>query len=292
MASTGKPFFNSICVLPATVTLVLVLFHWPAASGAAPSRVASLNLCTDSMLFELAEARQIVSVTALSRDESLSYYADAAQTIAVNHGLAEEIISLRPDLILADRYAATGTTALLSRLGYHVMKFDPMLSFADFRVGFMRLAAALDAREKASKLLAVMERELARVEPPRVAARRRAIIYRPNGFSPGSRSLANDMLRAAGLLNLADEFGIEYGGFVPLETLVVSSPDIVLLGGRAERYPALAEQILAHPALTGRNANGDPGSRPLQIDISEKFWTCGGTFVVEAIARLTALAAR
>jgi iron complex transport system substrate-binding protein len=248
-------------------------------------RIASLNLCTDSMLFELAEPAQIVSVTALSRDEGISYFAGVARDVRVNHGLAEEIVPLEPDLILAARHVASGTNALLSRLGYRVMTFEPTMSIADFRSSFLRLADAIGAQEKASRLLADMDRALRRAAPDSRSARPRAIIYQPNGFSPGSRSLANDMLMAAGMANLADEFGIEYGGFVPLEKLVMSAPDLLLLGGRAARFPALAELILRHPAL----AEHGGGPRSLRVDIAEKYWTCGGTYIAEAVARLAAL---
>lgn len=246
------------------------------------------------MLFELADPAQIVSVTALSRDEELSYFADRARSVAVNHGLAEEVIALQPDLILAGRYTATTTSALLSRLGYNVMTFEPTLSFADFRRTFLRLGKAIGVEHKATELLREMDRDLARFNLPAVGSRPRAIVYRPNGFSPGSRSLANDILNAAGLVNLAAEFGIEFGGFVALERLVIAAPDIVLFGGRAARYPALAELILAHPALsTGDGAARIATvSRPLRIDLAEKYWTCGGTFVVEAVAQLNALASR
>jgi len=264
----------------------------PMAIGAAQLRIASLNLCTDSMLFELAEPEQIISVTALSRDEDLSYFADQAQHVPINRGLAEEIISLDPDLVLAGRYTATVTNALLSRLGYRVVTFEPALSLADFRLAFLRLAEIIGKRDKAIRLLAAMDNDLQRVIPRSRPSRPRAIIYRPNGFSPGMRSLANDMLNAAGIVNLAEDFGMEYGGFIPLEQLVVAAPDIVLLGGRAQRYPALAELILAHPAI-GKGGGTDTGRwNPERVDIAEKYWTCGGTFVVEAIKRLALLVSR
>lgn len=242
------------------------------------------------MLFELAEPERIVSVTALSRDEDLSYFADRARNVTVNRGLAEEIIALEPDLVLAGRHTATGTNALLSRLGYRVVTFEPSLSLSDFRASFLRLADIIGEHDKATQLLTAMDNDLRQIIPPSQTQLPRAIIYRPNGFSPGARSLANDMLAAAGIVNLAADFGIEYGSFIPLEQLVMSTPDIILLGGRARRYPALAEIILAHPAIGDYGSTESGGWNPERIDISEKYWTCGGTFVVEAIRRLAARA--
>ena len=41
------------------------------------------------------------------------------------------------------------------------------------------------------------------------------------------------MLKAAGVLNLAEEFDIEFGGFIPLEQLIASAPDIIIFDDRS-----------------------------------------------------------
>lgn len=262
-----------------------------AVIGANEMRIASLNLCTDSMLFELADRRQIVSVTSLSRDEELSHYSGIARTLPVNRGLAEEIIALEPDLVLTGSYTAAGTSALLSRLGYRVMTFQPALNLLEFRTSFLRLADAIGARKKALRMLAEMEQNIAAIQRPASALWPRAIIYRPNGFSPGQRSLADEMLKAAGITNLAEEFGIEFGGFVPLEQLVTAEPDVIILADRAKHFPALADQILAHPALHLNGVRPNVESPPLSIKMSEKYWACGGTFIAAAATRLAEIVA-
>lgn len=258
-----------------------------AHAGEYPQRVASMNLCTDSMLFELARPEQIVSVTALSRDPDVSYFADRSREVHVNRGLAEEIIVLRPDLILTGVHTANGANNLLQRLGFKVLAFDPALDLETFRASFRRLAAALGANAKAERLLATMERRLERSRQRAPTPRPTAIIYRPNGFSPGFHSLANDMLIAAGFRNLARDLDIEYGGFVALEKLVIAAPNFVLLDANPTHSPALADAILIHPALLKQRSR----EHLRRIEIAEKYWTCGGTFIAEAVEQLASLAA-
>ena len=257
-----------------------------AHAGEYPQRVASMNLCTDSMLFELARPEQIVSVTTLSRDPDVSYFAARSRNVHVNRGLAEEVIVLRPDLILTGVHTANGANDLLRRLGFNVLAFEPALDLETFRVSFRRLATALGANAKAERLLATMEQQLERNRRRAPSPRPTAIIYRPNGFSPGFRSLANDMLVAAGFRNLAQDLDIEYGGFVALEKLVVAAPNFVLLDANPRRSPALADAILIHPALL-KQRNPE---RLRRIEIAEKYWTCGGTFIAEAVEQLASLA--
>ena len=64
------------------------------ASGAtlAQQRIASLNLCTDLMLLELVERERIVSLTYWAADPAMSYLAERAVGIPLNHSLVEEIV--------------------------------------------------------------------------------------------------------------------------------------------------------------------------------------------------------
>ncbi len=269
-----------------------MVFYYSSAAGSNNMRIASLNLCTDSMLFELAEPSQIVSVTALSQDEALSHHVELALTIPANRGLAEEVIALAPDLVLTGSYTSTGTTALLKRLGYRVMTFQPATNLSEFRTSFVRLAAAIGAQNKADQLLREMDLAIASIVRRDRALWPRAIIYRPNGYSPGQRSLANEMLTIAGIANLATEFNIEYGGFVPIERLVVANPDFVILADRTKRFPALADMVLAHPALRSSGAPAFVKGRSRSIKLSEKYWACGGTFIAAAATHLAASVAK
>ncbi len=241
------------------------------------------------MLFELADPAQITSVTSLSKDEKYSHYSELAQHIQINRGLAEEIIILEPDLVLAGSYTATGTTALLRQLGYRVMTFQPALDIDEFRNSFLRLATVIGAIDKANQLLTQMDKDIAEIMKPETTLWPRAIIYQPNGFSPGFQSLANEMLNIAGITNLAVEFNIEGGGFVPLEQLVVAKPDVIILPGRIERFPALSNIVLTHPVLSFIHGRGMTEPSMLRIELPEKYWSCGGTFIAAAAARLAML---
>jgi iron complex transport system substrate-binding protein len=253
--------------------------------GATPNRIVSLNLCTDTMLFELAERERIVSISALSRDPTLSMFAELAERIPVNHGLAEEVVSLDPDLVLVGTYTAVPTTLMLERLGFRVARFRPANSFAEFEDNFLRLAELIGRRDLAEARLATFKRRLASVAKPTSEPPVRAIIYQPSGYTPGARSLAGNILTAAGLTDVNTELGLEAGGFVPLENLVAVKPALVVTSEHNPRYPALAELVLSHPALVGKRAREGPAAAT-HVVMSEKYWTCGSTFMADAVVEL------
>src|SRR3954464_3322174 len=71
-----------------------------AAAAAPPQRIVSMNLCTDQMALLLAGPQRIVSISFLGADAAESPLAGMARGIAVNHGLAEEVIAVKPDIVL------------------------------------------------------------------------------------------------------------------------------------------------------------------------------------------------
>jgi hypothetical protein len=76
-----------------------------------PARIVSLNMCTDDLLLRLADPARIASVTWLSRAQRGSNVADIAARLPVNHGLAEEIIPLDPDLVIAGTFSTRTAVA-------------------------------------------------------------------------------------------------------------------------------------------------------------------------------------
>ncbi len=98
-----------------------------AAGGAwaePPQRVVSVNLCTDQLALMMAAPGQVVSVTYLAADPSVSAMPGAAAGIAPNRGRAEEVFLMRPDVVLADDWTDAATLSMLERLGVRVERFS------------------------------------------------------------------------------------------------------------------------------------------------------------------------
>ena len=95
-------------------------FAFLAASAAA--RIASLNLCTDEYLLLLADPRAIVSVSYLSQDVRESPLWQSARAHRGNRGSLEDVISLKPDLVLTMGGGGRATALLAKRL--HIRAVD------------------------------------------------------------------------------------------------------------------------------------------------------------------------
>ncbi len=251
----------------------LALAFLGAPAAAEPQRVVSMNLCTDQLAMLLAAPGQLVSVSFLAADPRVSAMAEQAAGFPANHGQAEQIFLMRPDLVLAGRYTGQATVALLERLGIPVVRFDPESGMQDIRANILAMGAALGRGPQAAALAAEFEADLAALRAE-VADRPRAALYYANGYTSGDRSLAGEILAAAGFANAVA--GLDGGGFLPLEVLVMADPDLVITGGR---YPAASrsEELLDHPALRAL------GPSPL---LADRDWVCGTPYVLRAVRAL------
>lgn len=252
-----------------------------AASEAAPKplRVVSMNLCTDQLALLIAAPGQLVSVSFLSHDPDASVLAPLARAVPANHGLAEEVFTAKPDLVLAGMFTARASVAMLQRLGFRVETFAPETSLAGIRTNMLRMGQLLGQEAKSQELVAQFDRNLDSLRASRPLNPPLAATYYANGLTSGSQTLTDDMLDAAGWRNLGSKLGIVGIGGLPLEVLVEQKPRLIIGGGLDEDKPALAYEVQRHPALKAAG-----GSR--MITLGDKYTICGGPFTLEAVRRL------
>src|SRR5688572_1563315 len=89
-----------------------------------PKRVVSLNLCVDAILLAIAARTQIAALSHHASDPERSTVATQARTFVTTHESAEEVILLRPDLVLGTRHSGLSTRMALTRLGVRVKTYD------------------------------------------------------------------------------------------------------------------------------------------------------------------------
>lgn len=262
---------------PAALALLAAM---ASSALAAPERVVSLNLCADELVLRLLPPERIASVTWLSQRPESSTVAALAAAVPANHGLAEEAMRFDPDLIVAGIHTTRAAVAFLRRIGRPVIDLEVPATLDEVREQISTLATALAVPERGQALIEEMDGRFAALKPPPEAARPKAIVLNPNGFTVGRGSLVDAMLSRAGLDNLAAELGLESYGQIPLETVILAGADMLIVDAEPDRPPALATELLRHPALLRL------GRRIAIAAVPSRFWTCGGPRLAEAVAIL------
>ncbi len=258
------------------LSLLAAMGFSPATAQETPARVVSMNLCTDQLAMLLAAPGQLLSVSKLARDPMSSAMADAAMAYPVNHGQAEEVWLMQPDLVVVGSYTAQAAAQMLERLGTRVLRIAPAASLADVPARLRTLGEAMGREARAEALIAEFETRLAALRE-QVDRRPSAALYYANGYTTGDQTLAGEILLAAGFDNIA---GARGGGQLPLEALAMAQPEALIT---ARPYPGASrsEEILMHPVVRQlRDAHAATANTGTD-------WICGTPFVLQAIEELS-----
>ena len=253
---------------PRLLSVALVLGPIAAAAGPLPS-VASINLCADQLVLTLADPAQIRTVSWLAADPHESMLDDEARRYPLNYGSAEEILRFAPDVVVAGTFTSAFTRALLRDLGYTVVDLAPENSVADIERNIEIVGSVLQREEHAALLVREMRARVAAL----VAARRpqpvTAVVVRPGGFTVGAHTLADELMKLAGLRNIVAEGGLDRWGSLSMETLLRSAPAVLVFTGYRREQPSLANLALEHAALTNLSAT------TATVIVPAKYWSCG-----------------
>ncbi len=248
-----------------------------------PQRIVSMNLCTDELLIRLVEPARIASVTYLSQQRVNAPLGLSGITskLKVNHGLAEEVLMSKPDLVLAGAFSTTPATAMLQRLGVRVIKFDPENTFDDMRANIRKMGAAVGEPSRAEQLIADFDRRLAELrsqippgEPPVFAD------IGVNNYVAGADTLYTHVVHAGGYRTLGEALGFSGYRNVSLEQVLRVRPGLISTYTPWTTPPSLSTMALRHPALREMVA------RTPQITIPERYTTCGAPSVLGAVELL------
>jgi iron complex transport system substrate-binding protein len=275
--------------LPATLAALLMLPTLPACapagSAAVPDRVGpaarilSLNPCVDALLHELSVDERILAISHYSHDpRATSVPLYWARRFPVTGGTAEEVIAVRPDLVIAGPHVAPATVAMLERLGIGVMLLPVPQTVQESVAQVRELGAALGAESAAEALARRIEAAIAASEPAD-DAQTTALIWQAGGMVPGRDTMVGDMMRLAGLSNLSAMHGLADWDVLGLERLIAQPPEL-LLGPTASRLAD--DRMLAHPAVARL------GGTLVQADFPARLMHCGGPTIIEASMSLAA----
>ncbi|GJD58434.1 ABC transporter substrate-binding protein [Methylobacterium dankookense] len=272
----------SRCALLLSAVLAALPVARAAGAAGAPVRVVSMNLCADELVLRLADRDQVLAVTYLAREPRGSTVAAEAVGLPVTRGLTEEVVALRPDLVIAGAFTTRATVGMLKRVGAPVLELGVPADLDGVRAQIRQVAAALGRSERGEAMVAALDARLAAITP--AARPLRALVMRPNAFTVAPGGLGDALIRAAGLVNVAAEIGRDRFGQVPLEAAALADPDLIVVDEGAPGMPSLADTLLHHPVFRAL------ARAHWTVAIPNRFWTCPGPQVAEVVARLAAAA--
>jgi iron complex transport system substrate-binding protein len=263
-----------------TITILSGSGLLSASNAAEMPRIASINLCTDQLLMTLADPAQILGLSPYSRDRARSWDAEKAAQFPRLSGEAEDVLVLKPDVVVAGRFTKRATRELLKEKGLRVVEFDAARSLEEVKKHIRQMGDLVQHPDRAADEIERLDRAIAHARE--VVSRKpyRVLALSRRGWVSGGDSLTSALLATAGLNNAAADLGYKFGGFTSLEAILSLKPDFLLVSEGGDFAEDGGRAFMLHPALE----RFYPAARRLVIP--ERLTVCGGPGMSEALNQL------
>jgi iron complex transport system substrate-binding protein len=244
------------------------------AAPAPPRHIVSLNTCADQYVLALADPGQIAALSPYGHDPELSAAVGKARGFRTLKRPAEEVLAIRPDLLVG---FPMGDSVVGAPPGqWHSLGLASADSYAMILTQIRQVAAAVGHVERGEALIRAMNRDLAAL--PRTKRRGVAAYYQRRGYMTGTGTLVDDLMKRAGLVNLAGKLGKPSLSQLSLEEMIAARPDWLIVEDGSEKVVDQGTEMLHHPILR---------SIP-RIRVPQAWTVCGGPAYVEAARSIVA----
>ena len=240
-----------------------------------PTRVVSLDYCADQFVLKMLPRTRILAVSP-DAGKHFSYMRASAGGIRTVRPVAEDVLTIEPDLIVRSYGGGTYAAMFFERAGIPVLQIPFANDMAGIRDAINLIAAGLGVPDRGAEIVADMDRRLSDIARP--TRQRSALYMTPTGVTSGPGTLVHEMLLAAGLTNFEEQRGWRS---IPLERLVFEQPDIVAAAffGASTNHPAMWSPM-RHPV-----AKRQMSDRPT-VMLHGAWTSCGGWYLLDAIEAL------
>lgn len=249
------------------------------SARAEPRRIVSLDYCADQFVLALADRDQIAALSRGARRDD-SYYRARAAGVRQTRGTIEEVLALRPDMVVRNWGGPWDAEAVYARFGVPVLQVGDAHDFVAAREDMLEAARTFGRSARGEALARDLDGRLARLAA-QTAHERPPVMYLSAGGAVAGRDVLMDaVIAAAGGRNLRAEANWTV---LPLERMVETPPALIALGFfETGRTAVNAWSPSRHPALRRALA----GARTVSLPAATI--SCEAWFAIDAAEAIAA----
>jgi iron complex transport system substrate-binding protein len=231
------------------------------------------------MMVELVPPGRIAAISHYSQDPAAtSIPLEVARRFRATRGTAEEVIAMRPDLVVASSFTAPATREAYARAGLRTLYLDSPVTIEASKAQVTQLAMAIGAAPAGAAMNARVDRAMTAAEwtGPKVSA----LVWIGGNLVSGGGNLLDEMLVRAGFSDHAAHYGLHFTGTLPIEQVVTDPPRVMLVPDEAgrdadSRASQMRARVLAHARTPVAQAR-----------FPRSLVNCGGPVIARAMTRL------
>ena len=267
--------------LACLVAMIALALPGSTTLAATLPRLVSMNVCADQLLLTLADPEQILGLSRFARDGWQSQAGDISRYPVLSGG-AEDVLLIRPDIVVASAFDKRSTRELLKAKGLHLVELAVPKTLGEARQQIREAGDITGHPDRAAAEIARLDAALARARRAVSERHYRVLPLSRRGWVAGSDSFVGSLLGETGLRSAAGDLGFAFGGFASLEAIVNLRPDFIVVSQAGDTAKDDGQAFLLHPAL---ERFYPPEKR---IVIPERMTECGGVLLADALDALTA----
>ena len=263
------------------VAMIALALPGSTTLAATLPRLVSMNVCADQLLLTLADPEQILGLSRFARDGWQSQAGDISRYPVLSGG-AEDVLLIRPDIVVASAFDKRSTRELLKAKGLHLVELAVPKTLDEARQQIREAGDITGHPDRAAVEIARLDAALARARRAVSERHYRVLPLSRRGWVAGSDSFVGSLLGETGLRSAAGDLGFAFGGFASLEAIVNLRPDFIVVSQAGDTAKDDGQAFLLHPAL---ERFYPPEKR---IVIPERMTERGGVLLADALDALTA----
>lgn len=230
-----------------------------------PRRIVSLTYGTDEILTDLVDINRIVGYSRWAGDPEISFLTrEQAEKVGKKfHTNTEEILSVRPDLVITSVAMSSDAIGAMEELGLKVYISRSPKNYTQMCEKILGIARAVGEEDAGIAMVDAMNKKMAKLEEKLsvIPDDKRKSVAAFNFIAAMGRKgdLIDNMLNMAHIINAVALIPEEYmSGHISKEQVVNVNPDVFLLPtwDYDNKHDMLqyAEQVKNDPAYAGVNA--------------------------------------
>jgi iron complex transport system substrate-binding protein len=260
-----------------TILSIAMLLGGCSAQPTSHGGIVSTNPCADQMLVELVPRERIAAISHYSQEaDATSIPLSLARRFHATAGTAEEVIALHPDLVVTSSFTPAATRDAYARAGLNVLLLDSPTSVASSEAQVMQLADAAGMHARGVAMVRRIELALQAAMPAKGAAKDpTTLLYISGNLVTGPGTLLDELMRRTGFHDAARDYGLTHTASLPLEAIIESPPDLILMPDLATRPAKLRADVLQYRTRLALFPHG--------------LMNCGGPTIAAAAQTLAAI---
>jgi iron complex transport system substrate-binding protein len=250
-----------------------------------PQRIASHTLLTDEVLFAITSPERIVSITNITLNPLYSNVIKEAKDSRAQVAMdAEQILSLKPDIIFIASYTRAEIVELLRAAKAPVVKFANFERIEDIKKNIRMIGYIIGEDKNAEALSLQMDKEIEsiRARIPKSSKPPRILSYNLSGNTAGRETSFDNMTKIVGAINVAAEQNLKGFPQVSGEQVLKWQPDFIVIGAESNRVEEVRHNLLSNPAIAASHA----GRNGRIIIIENRYLLSVSHHIVKAIDAL------